>query len=79
MCLAQGHKMVTPVGSNLGPLDSESDALPIRHRAPIIYDMKKIFFETYILLVAVKTMSLQQFLSIFLKKKKKMPSKLIYK
>ena len=33
MCLAQGHNTVPLVGSNQGPLDSESDALPLRHRA----------------------------------------------
>ena len=37
MCLTQGHKMVAPVGWNLGPLDLESDALPLRHHAP--YDL----------------------------------------
>ena len=34
MCLAQGHTTVTPVGIEPGPLDSESDALTLRHRAP---------------------------------------------
>ena len=34
MCLAQGHNTVTPVGSNPRPLDLESYALPLCHRAP---------------------------------------------
>ena len=33
MSLAQGHNTVLLCGSNPGPLDSESDALPLRHRA----------------------------------------------
>ena len=32
MCLAQGHNTVTLVGIEPGPLDSESDALPLWHR-----------------------------------------------
>ena len=34
MCLALGHNTVPPVG-NLGPLDSESDALPLPNRTPL--------------------------------------------
>ena len=33
MCIAQGHNTVPLVGTNPGPLDSESDALPLGHRA----------------------------------------------
>ena len=39
MCLAEGHNTMTPRGgggggSNQGPLDSQSDVLLLRHRAP---------------------------------------------
>ena len=38
ICLAQGHRLW---GSNPGPLDSQSDTLPLRHRAPcnILYSL----------------------------------------
>ena len=34
MCLAQGHKVVMPVGLNPWPLDLESSTLPLNHCAP---------------------------------------------
>ena len=45
MHLAQGQNMVTPVGSNPGRLNPESDALPLCHRAPLRMKIIKMQFQ----------------------------------